>query len=419
MPNDIKKQNASTPALRFEGYEQPWHYVALNELADKVQEKNRDAQYNEVLTNAAEYGILRQRDYFDHDIANQAHIQGYYVVRENHFVYNPRISAAAPVGPINRNTLGQTGVMSPLYSVFKTHDVEESFLEYYFKSAHWHDYMRQNADSGARSDRFAIKDEAFFAMPVPLTADAAEQKQIAGLFSSLDNAIRQEEAENRRLKQLEDIFMQKLFPPCGACVPALRFDGFQTDWSTCQLGVIGTPYTGLSGKTKADFGHGAARFVTYVNVFENPLTSPTATEAIEIDPRQNAVRRGDIFFTISSETPQEVGMASVCDFDAPHVYLNSFCVGFRPHIELDAAFLAYLLRSPCFREQVVVLAQGISRYNISKQKLMTLTVPIPAIEEQKAIGRCFRELAQLRSLKHEREHAVKQMKQTLLTKLYV
>lgn len=79
-------------------------------------------------------------------------------------------------------------------------------------------------------------------------------------------------------------------------------------WEQRKLGDIGETYTGLSGKTKADFGHGQARFVTYMNVFSNPISNPEMTEPIEIDPKQNEVEVGDVLFTTSSETPEEVGM---------------------------------------------------------------------------------------------------------------
>ena len=140
---------------------------------------------------------------------------------------------------------------------------------------------------------------------------------------------------------------------------------FIFDWEQRKLGEIGQTYTGLSGKTKDDFGHGQARFVTYMNVFSNPISSPEMTEPIEIDPKQNEVEVGDVFFTTSSETPEEVGMSSVLLEKQGTTYLNSFCFGFRPSEKIDHHYLAYMLRSEAVREKIILLAQGISRYNIS------------------------------------------------------
>ena len=119
---------------------------------------------------------------------NDENLNGYYIVRNDDFIYNPRISVTAPVGPINRNRLGRNGVMSPLYTVFKVKGVCSEYLEWYFKSTRWHSFMRFNGDSGARSDRFSIKDPVFFEMPIP-TPDIDEQKKIGEYFTNLDHLI--------------------------------------------------------------------------------------------------------------------------------------------------------------------------------------------------------------------------------------
>ena len=96
------------------------------------------------------------------------------------------------------------------------------------------------------------------------------------------------------------------------------------------MGEVGTTYTGLSGKTKDDFGHGEGKFITYMNVFSNAISDLNMVEPIEIDNRQNEVKAGDVFFTTSSETPEEVGMSSVLLENSDNTYLNSFCFGYRP-----------------------------------------------------------------------------------------
>ena len=176
------------PAIRFQGFTDVWEQRKLSEVADKVTEKNADLSVHETFTNSAEFGVISQRDFFDHDISNAENIGGYYVVRDEDFVYNPRISVTAPVGPVNRNKLGRNGVMSPLYTVFRTHDINSTYLEWFFKSRYWHPFMYFNGDSGARSDRFSIKDAVFFEMPIP-TPTIQEQKKIGIYLEQLDNLI--------------------------------------------------------------------------------------------------------------------------------------------------------------------------------------------------------------------------------------
>ena len=182
------KNGANVPEIRFKGFTDAWEQRKLSEIADKVTEKNAGLQYIETFTNSAEFGIISQRDFFDHDIAKMSSLGGYYIVRNEDFVYNPRISTSAPVGPINRNKLGRIGVMSPLYTVFRPHDVDTTYLEYFFKSKYWHSFMNFNGDSGARLDRFSIKDSVFFEMPIPLPY-IEEQRKIGEHLTQLDHLI--------------------------------------------------------------------------------------------------------------------------------------------------------------------------------------------------------------------------------------
>ena len=167
------------------------------------------------------------------------------------------------------------------------------------------------------------------------------------------------------------------------------------------MGEMGTTFTGLSGKTKEDFGHGDAKFITYMNVFSNPVADLNMTEAVEIDTKQNDVKAGDVFFTTSSETPEEVGMSCVMPENADNIYLNSFCFGYRPTEKFDLNYLAYVLRADAFRKDMIFLAQGISRYNISKNKVMEVSIPVPSIEEQSMVGKYFSNLDNLITL-HQR-----------------
>ncbi len=182
------QDKTNVPKIRFDGFTDAWEQRKLGELADKVTEKNGRLQYIETFTNSAEFGIISQRDFFDHDIAKIGSLDGYYIVRNEDFVYNPRISTSAPVGPINRNKLGRIGVMSPLYTVFRPHDVDTTYLEHFFKSKYWHSFMNYNGDSGARSDRFSIKDSVFFEMPITIP-QIEEQRKIGEHLTQLDRLI--------------------------------------------------------------------------------------------------------------------------------------------------------------------------------------------------------------------------------------
>lgn len=184
--------------------------------------------------------------------------------------------------------------------------------------------------------------------------------------------------------------------------PKRRFAGFTDDWEQRKLGDLGTTFTGLSGKTKEDFGHGDGRFVTYMNVYNNPISDLNMVDKVEVDSKQHEVQYGDVFFTTSSETAVEVGMSSVWLGNLPNTYLNSFCFGYRPHENIDSFYLAYVLRAKSVRAQLMLLAQGISRYNISKTKSMEVLLDLPDYDEQVKIGQFFKTLDETIAL-HQRE----------------
>ncbi|WP_456000661.1 restriction endonuclease subunit S [Phascolarctobacterium faecium] len=189
-------------------------------------------------------------------------------------------------------------------------------------------------------------------------------------------------------------------------------------WEQRKLGNFGKTYTGLSGKTKDDFGHGKAQFITYMNVYSNPIIDVEMTEPIEIDLKQNEVEIGDVFFTTSSETPEEVGMSSVLLKKCGTVYLNSFCFGFRPFIILDNYFLAYMLRAQVTRKQIILLAQGISRYNISKNKVMEINIFVPHDKEQQQLGKFFYKLDNLITLHQRKLDKMKELKKAFLNLIF-
>ena len=204
------KNGEKVPELRFAGFADDWEERKLGDISYKVKEKNKTGEFTETLTNSAEYGIINQRDFFDKDISNAKNLTGYYVVKNDDFVYNPRISNFAPVGPIKRNKLGRTGVMSPLYYVFRTHDIDKNYFEKYFDTVYWHRFMELNGDSGARADRFAIKDSVFVEMPIPYpTMD--EQQKIGSFFQQLDNTITLHQLKLDLLKEQKKGFLQKMF----------------------------------------------------------------------------------------------------------------------------------------------------------------------------------------------------------------
>lgn len=186
-----------------------WEEKALGAIASKNLMKNKDENISEVLTNSAIRGIIKQSDYFDREIVTQTNLKGYYVVGLGDFVYNPRISYQAPVGPIKRNKQC-LGIMSPLYTVFTISSGNLTYLEYFFESYVWHDYIKSVSNSGARHDRMNITNQNFFDMPI-LYPCIEEQAKIANFLSAIDQKIDNVAAQIDQAKEWKKGLLQQMF----------------------------------------------------------------------------------------------------------------------------------------------------------------------------------------------------------------
>jgi len=181
------KVQSKVPELRFGEFRGEWKKKKLNEFASKNTTKNIEDIVLPVLTNSAVRGVVIQGSFFNKDIANSENTNGYYVVERDDFIYNPRISNYAPVGPIKRNRM-DTGLMSPLYTIFRFNSECIDFMEEYFKSNHWFRYITKVSNIGARHDRMNITDADFFDLPLFIPLED-EQKKLADFLTSVDKKI--------------------------------------------------------------------------------------------------------------------------------------------------------------------------------------------------------------------------------------
>ena len=157
-----------------------------------------------------------------------------------------------------------------------------------------------------------------------------------------------------------------------------------------KLDEMGSFYSGLSGKSKEDFRDGNAKFITYVNIFNNPALNTDVENKVKIadGEKQNTIQYGDLLFTGSSETPDECGMCSVLTHHTDEkLYLNSFCFGFRFNdlSDKNPDFMKHLFRSSSIRKAICKTANGVTRYNISKKEFAKIEIPFPPLPVQEEI----------------------------------
>ncbi len=244
------------------------------------------------------------------------------------------------------------------------------------------DYWRSVASSSRKDPNITGNDVRAFPIALPTVE---EQQKIGLALSDVDALLAGLDRLITKKRDITQAAMQQLL------TGQIRLPGFESEWAEVRLRNIGTVYGGLTGKTKADFGAGADRYVTFVNVMSNVMIDHSLFEQVRVGPMesQNLVKSGDLLFNGSSETPEEVAMCSLVSGEIQgRLFLNSFCFGFRFHsgAETDALFLTYYLRSREGRELMKSLAQGSTRYNLSKGALLDSVLHMPSKAEQTAIA---------------------------------
>lgn len=391
--------------------------VKLKDIAEKKTTKNIYGLVTETFTNSAENGIISQSDFFDRTITNNKNISGYYIVEPDDFVYNPRISTFAPVGPINRNKLGRSGVMSPLYLVFHTHDVEPEYLEWYFKSNVWNQFMRDNGNTGARSDRFSISDAEFFNMPIPIPP-VEVQKTIAKTLTTLDTKVTLEKNEVEKLQNLKSAMLTKMFPKKGENVPKIRFDGFTDAWEQRKLGDF-TELKSASRVHKDEWTDSGVPFFRSSDVMAaiNGTTNEKAYISEELYEKLSSasgkLEKGDVLVTGGGS----VGNPYIVPNNEPLYTKDADLLWIKNQGRFHPYFLYEFFFSPTFRSYLNSISHvgTIAHYTITQ--LSETPICLPNIEEQIKVGKYFDSLDHLITLHQRKYEKLIDTKKAFLVKL--
>ena len=407
----MSKEKRRVPKLRFPGFTEDWEQRKLLDISTKVTTKNVDVHYTETLTNSAEQGIISQVDFFDKEISNKDNINGYYIVDNNDFIYNPRISTLAPVGPINRNKLNRTGIMSPLYTVFRASKVDLGFLEWYFQSNHWHRYMKLNGDSGARADRIAIKDSTFFEMPIKIPVNIKEQVLIGETLEKFNQYITLHQRKLDNLKLKKKALLQKLFPKNGERYPELRFPGFTDAWEQCKFSDL---YEKISEKN--DLSYSLDKIISVANMYYKSDAKVSNEEYLKT---YNIFRYGEIAFEGNKSKDFAYGRFvenTIGDGIISHVFEV-----FRPIVKYDICFWKYYINYEPIMGKVLsrCTKKTTMMTNLVAKDFLRETVLVPTLAEQNQIGTLLNALDKSITLHQRKLDHLQLQKKALLQQMFV
>lgn len=387
-----------------------WETRNLSDVLRKQTKKNVDGAISNVLTNSATKGIINQTEYFDKQIANDENTAGYYIVHPGYFVYNPRISVTAPCGPFNKYYGKTTGIMSPLYTVYKYSAESLYYSEYlsdYFGSAYWHKYMNEIANYGARSDRMNVTSDDMNSLPLPYPP-LAEQKKIAEILAAQDKIIELKEKLLEEKKKQKKYLMQQLL------TGKKRLPGFSGEWTLFRISDCAE----LINNSINPAEHRDEYFELYSLPAFDSSKEPEIVKGDDINSNKFVVYSGLILFNKLNVRQKRVWLIQTTT-----KLLQLASTEFLPLKvkNADSEFLTYYLSSDQVANTFIRKSSGTSnsQQRILPDDLLKQTLLLPSMSEQKEIAHLLvnfdKEISCIEKIIDQEKQKKKALMQFLLT----
>ena len=327
---------------------------------------------------------------------------------DNYMVYDRDILLARTGASTGKSYLYRKSDGKLYYAGFLIRaNVTEHNPYFVFSQLHTHRYWRWVSIMSARSGQPGINSQEYSSFPI-FTTSLQEENKISRLLSLLDERIA---TQNKVIEKLESLIKglnDSLYERYG--------DDIRTSFAE-----LGYSYSGLSGKSAGDFGKGKP-FIPYLNVYSNNVVNENDYQFVQIDEgeKQNVVQYGDVLFTLSSETPEEVGIGSVY-LGKDEVYLNSFCFGI--HIVNEELayppYISYYVSSTPFRKFIYPFAQGSTRFNLCKADFEKASITLPSLDNQKRIHSVLNSITMKINTERAMHEQYVTQKQHLLCQMFI
>ncbi len=386
--------NQQTPAIRFQGYTDPWEQRKLSDIVERVTRKNTNMESTLPLTISAQYGLVDQITYFNNRVASQ-NISNYFLVKKGEFAYNKSSSDGYPFGAVKRLDLYDMGVLSTLYIVFalKALDVHSDFLACYYDTANWHKQVSERAAEGARNHGLLnISAEDFLNTSLLIPPDIREQALIGEFLKKLDILITLHQCKYDKLVKVKKSMLEKLFPRDGSKFPEVRFAGFTDPWEQRKLGKC------FSERVESD-PNGELISVTIGSGIKKFSELGRHDNSNDDKSKYKKVVVGDIAYNSMRMWQGASGYSPYNGIVSPAYTVIT------PFSGIDSKFFAYMFKREDMIHTFQIRSQGITsdNWNLKFPTLSEIPVMVPAtIEEQEAIAALLTSLDDLITL-HQRE----------------
>ena len=406
MAQDKDLKTPNVPPLRFPGFTDEWEKTSLGEIGETLIGLTYSPK--DVVENGGtivfrssniQNGMI---DYSDLVRVNKS-IKERIITKENDILVCARNGSTRLIG---KNTLLKKSDSGNTFGAFMMiYRSEDNDIVHPILSTRRY-FSQVSENLGARINQITTSDLNSFEFNLPNNPE--EKRKIGKLFQLINERIATQNKIIDNLKSLIKGLNDSFHRNCNG--------------ELVSFSEIGYAYSGLSDKKGEDFGEGSP-YITYLNVYQNDVIDETQVGYVRIDDSesQHLLSKGDLLFTLSSETPEEVGIGSVYLGESDRYYLNSFCFGvsITKTDKIYPPYLAFLVSSQQFRKFVYPLAQGSTRFNLQKNDFLKKEFVLPSLSEQKELSDNLNKLTERLRVEIRLNVLYIKQKEHLLSKLFI
>ena len=409
----MNKEN-KTPLIRFKGFSDDWEQRKFSDITYLSGKKNKENLPYESYSVTNEQGFIPQNEQFENGgTMATADKTMYYIVSPNSFAYNP---ARINVGSIGYYENHENVIVSSLYEVFKTTlDVNDKFLWHWFKSEAFQKMIEKYQEGGVRL-YFYYDKLCMCSLPMP---SLAEQTKIGSYFQSLYNLITRHQRKCESLKKVKKSMLQKMFPKNGESVPEIRFAGFTDAWEQRKLdevyASIGNAFVGTATPYYVEQGH---FYLESNNIKDGQINRNSEifiNDEFYEKQKDKWLHTGDIVMVQSGH----VGHAAVIPEELDNSAAHALIMFRRPKENIEPYFLNYQYQTNKSKKKIEEITTGNTIKHILASDMQEFVVDLPNYPEQQKIGSYFQNLDNLITLHQRKVEKLKNIKKSMLQKMFV
>ena len=404
-------EKALVPQIRFAGFTDPWEQRKLGEVARRVTRKNENGDSDLPLTISAQYGLVDQRTFFNSQVASKD-MSGYFLLHRGEFAYNKSTSTDSPWGAIKRLEKYDMGCVSTLYICFELLSGDPDFLVTYYETDRWYKSVQLIAAEGARNHGLLnIAPDDFFETQICIPKRIDEQRRIGAFFDRLDSLITLHQRKYDKLCVLKKSMLDKMFPKGGSLYPEIRFAGFTDPWEQRKLGELTESYSGgTPAAGESEFYGGSIPFIRSAEIAAES-TELFLTEKGYESSSARMVKPGDVLYALYGATSGEVAVSR------QKGAINQAILAILPRDDCDARYITAWLRKQ--KGYIVTTYLQGGQGNLSGVIVKNLEVFIPSLPEQQKIGFMLSHLDSLITLHQRKLELLRNIKKSMLDKMFV